>query len=93
MQQFTGKRLHFDVVAGVGTIPRPIADYALILQCGGCVLTKKQIMNRLSPAAGQHISISNYGMAIAFMQGIFDRAVRPFEVMNYLASMYFISKL
>jgi hypothetical protein len=78
MQQFTGKKLNFDVVAGVETIPRPITDYALILQCGGCGLTKKQIINRLSPAAGSNIPISNYGMAIAFMQGIFDRAVQPF---------------
>jgi [FeFe] hydrogenase H-cluster maturation GTPase HydF len=78
MQQFTGKKLNFDVVAGVETIPRPITDYALILQCGGCVLTKRQIQERVSPAAGRHIPISNYGMAIAFMQGIFDRAVRPF---------------
>ena len=82
MQQFTGKKLNFDVVAGVETIPRPITDYALILQCGGCVLTKKQIMNRLSPAAGSNIPVSNYGMAIAFMQGIFDRAVRPFIKME-----------
>jgi [FeFe] hydrogenase H-cluster maturation GTPase HydF len=79
MQQFTGKKLHFDVVAGIQTIPRPITDYALILQCGGCVLTKKQIAGRLSPAAGLNIPISNYGMAIAFMQGIFDRAVQPFK--------------
>ncbi|MDR2971557.1 MAG: hypothetical protein LBU83_06485, partial [Bacteroidales bacterium] len=42
------------------------------------VLTKKQIQGRLSPAAGHNIPLSNYGMAIAFMQGIFDRAVRPF---------------
>jgi hypothetical protein len=78
MQQFTGKKLNFDVVAGVEPPPRPITDYALILQCGGCVLTKKQILARVSPAAGLHIPVSNYGMAIAFMQGIFDRAVKPF---------------
>ncbi|MCL2042250.1 MAG: [FeFe] hydrogenase H-cluster maturation GTPase HydF [Bacteroidales bacterium] len=78
MQQFTGKKLNFDVVAGVETIPRPITDYALILQCGGCVLTKKQILGRVTPALGHRIPLSNYGMAIAFMQGIFDRAVRPF---------------
>jgi hypothetical protein len=80
MQQFTGKKLNFDVVAGLDPTPRPITDYALILQCGGCVLTKKQIQGRLSPAAGHNIPISNYGMAIAFMQGIFDRAVSPFKV-------------
>ena len=78
MQQFTGKKLNFDFVAGVEPVPRPITDYALILQCGGCVLTKKQILGRVSPAVGHNIPISNYGMAIAFMQGIFDRAVRPF---------------
>ena len=78
MQRFTGKKLDFDIVAGVGVIPHPITDYALVLQCGGCVLTKKQIQGRVSPAVGHHIPISNYGMAIAFMQGIFERAVQPF---------------
>jgi hypothetical protein len=63
-----------------------MTDYALILQCGGCVLTKKQILGRLNPAAEHHIPVSNYGMAIAFMQGIFDRAIRPFIPPNYLIS-------
>ena len=79
MQQFTGKQLQFDFVAGVEPVPRPITDYALILQCGGCVLTKKQIQGRITPALGHDIPVSNYGMAIAFMQGIFERAVKPFE--------------
>jgi [FeFe] hydrogenase H-cluster maturation GTPase HydF len=79
MRKFTGKNLEFDIVAGTGIIPRPLVDYALVLQCGGCVLTQQQLYNRVSPVAKLNIPISNYGMAIAFMQGIFDRVLQPFK--------------
>ena len=50
----------------------------MIIQCGGCVVTRKQLNNRLKPAIDAGIPVSNYGMAIAFMNGIFERAVMPF---------------
>jgi hypothetical protein len=54
-------------------------DYALVIQCGGCVATQKQVKNRLLPAIEAGIPVTNYGMAIAFMHGIFERAVAPFK--------------
>lgn len=75
---FTGKRLSFDVVSGLGALPRPIKEYALLVQCGGCMITRRQILNRLKPAVDAGIPVTNYGMAIAWMHGIFDRAVAPF---------------
>lgn len=78
ISQFTGKKLEFETVSGLNKLPRPIEDYSLIIQCGGCVITRKQIMNRLRPAKEKDIPITNYGMAIAYVQGIYSRAIEPF---------------
>lgn len=78
IQQYTGKSLHFDFVAGLNTLP-DIDKYAMVIQCGGCMITRKQIMGRLKPAVEHGIPVSNYGMVIAYMNGIFERAVRPFR--------------
>ncbi len=78
LSSYTGKKLAFDVVAGLGDLPRPITDYALLIQCGGCMITRKQLINRLKPAVKAGVPVTNYGMAIAWMHGIFNRAVAPF---------------
>ncbi len=78
MSNYTGKKLEYDVVAGMGELPRPIEDYALLVQCGGCMITRKQIINRLKPAVEAGVPVTNYGMAIAWMHGIYHRAVAPF---------------
>ncbi|MBS2211662.1 [FeFe] hydrogenase H-cluster maturation GTPase HydF [Carboxylicivirga mesophila] len=75
---YTGRQLEFDVVAGLNNVGRPIDDYALVIQCGGCMITRKQLHNRLGPAKANDIAITNYGMAIAYVQGIYNRAISPF---------------
>lgn len=82
LSQFTGKKLEFEVVSGLSTLPRPITDYAIVIQCGGCVITRKQIINRLKPAVDAGIPVTNYGMAIAWVQGIYARAISPFAKTN-----------
>lgn len=77
IQKHTGKELHFDFVSGLDQLP-DIKKYAMVIQCGGCMITRKQIMNRLKPAVDCGIPVSNYGMVIAYMNGILDRAVKPF---------------
>lgn len=88
ISNFTGKKLEYDVVAGLDKLPRDIKEYALVVQCGGCVITRKQLINRLRPAIDAGIPVTNYGMAIAYVQGIYERAVAPFvkmkSVMDYL---------
>lgn len=78
ISNFTGKKIEFDVVAGLDALSRPIEDYGLVIQCGGCMITQKQLQNRLKSAIEHHIPVTNYGMAIAYVQGIFNRAVAPF---------------
>jgi [FeFe] hydrogenase H-cluster maturation GTPase HydF len=75
---FTGKKIDYDVVAGLDTLPRPVTDYSLVIQCGGCMITRKQLHNRLQPAIRAGIPVTNYGMAIAYVQGIYSRAIKPF---------------
>jgi [FeFe] hydrogenase H-cluster maturation GTPase HydF len=78
LSSFTGKELQFDVVSSLGEFPRPVTDYAMVIQCGGCMITRKQLHNRLKPAIDAGIPVGNYGMAIAYVHGIFNRAVAPF---------------
>ncbi|MCX7696487.1 MAG: [FeFe] hydrogenase H-cluster maturation GTPase HydF [Bacteroidales bacterium] len=78
ISQFTGKKLEFEVVSGLDKLPRDICEYALVIQCGGCVLTRRQIIARLRPAVKAGIPVTNYGMAISYVQGIYNRAIQPF---------------
>jgi len=78
LSNYTGKNLQFDVVPGLNDYPRPVTDYQLVIQCGGCMVTPKQLTNRLQPALEANIPVSNYGMTIAYLHGIYQRAVAPF---------------
>lgn len=85
LRKATGKRLEFDILAGAadvraylraseshGTLP------ALVIQCGGCVITAQQVKARLLPALESGVPVSNYGLALAWCNGIFDRATKIF---------------
>jgi len=78
LKAFTQKHLEFEVVAGLNEIKNPITDYALVIQCGGCMVTRKQVFSRLSGAIEEGVPVSNYGLTIAYINGIFNRAVAPF---------------
>jgi [FeFe] hydrogenase H-cluster maturation GTPase HydF len=75
---FTGKKIEYEVVSGLNQLPRDIKEYNMVIQCGSCMITKKQLINRLKPAVDAGIPVTNYGMAIAYVQGIYKRAVAPF---------------
>jgi [FeFe] hydrogenase H-cluster maturation GTPase HydF len=78
LTNFTGKKLEFDTVAGLDAFPRPVEDYALVIQCGGCMVTHRQLINRLRDPKRHDVPITNYGMAIAYVHDIFHRATEPF---------------
>ena len=75
---FTGKDIRFEYVSGLSPIANP-EKYALAIQCGGCMSTRKQLLNRTNLFVNQGIPISNYGMALAYMNGIFGRVMEPFK--------------
>ncbi len=76
--KYTGKEIHFEYVAGLSPIANP-EKYAMAIQCGGCMSTRKQLLNRTNLFVNQGIPISNYGMALAYMNGIFGRVMEPFR--------------
>ncbi len=87
ISNYTGKKLKFEVVSGLDNLPKKITEYALVIQCGGCMITSKQLKNRLKPAINANIPVTNYGMVIAYVQGIFNRAIEPFvknKIVDYL---------
>jgi [FeFe] hydrogenase H-cluster maturation GTPase HydF len=79
LQQFTGKELHFTVVSGLSALPWNTRDFSLVVQCGGCMITRKQVLNRLRPFIDAGVPVTNYGMALAYMHGIFRRATKMLE--------------
>ncbi|MCD4773210.1 MAG: [FeFe] hydrogenase H-cluster maturation GTPase HydF [Bacteroidales bacterium] len=79
LNKFTNKKIDFDVVSGLNKINGNIKDYSLVIQCGGCVITKKQLQSRLKPAIDAGVPVTNYGMAIAYMHGTFERSVGMFK--------------
>ena len=81
IRKFTGKDIQFNYVSGLSPINN-INQYAMAIQCGGCVATRKQLFNRTNLAVKAGIPISNYGMAIAFMTGIFNRATSVIVTTN-----------
>jgi len=79
LKTYTGKNLNFDVISGLSEINRPIKDYKLVIQCGSCMITKKQTIGRLIEAIEAGVPVTNYGMTIAYINGIFDRVINPFK--------------
>lgn len=88
LSNFTGKQLEFQVVSGLTRVPGKITDYSMVIQCGGCMITRKQLFNRLKPAVEAGISVTNYGMAIAYIHGIYERAVAPFVKLESGSASY-----
>lgn len=79
ISKYTGKNLEFSAVSGLSEIETPLTDFAMIIQCGGCVATSQQIRNRLLPALENNVPVSNYGLVIAYIHGIFNRATEIFK--------------
>jgi [FeFe] hydrogenase H-cluster maturation GTPase HydF len=78
IRKFTGKNVEFTYLSGLTPIEN-IDQYAMAIQCGGCMATRKQLINRTNMAVENGIPISNYGMAIAYMNGIFERVTSVFS--------------
>ena len=71
----TGAALEFETSSGMG-FPEDLRRYALIIHCGGCMLGDREVQYRMKCAADQNVPITNYGTAIAYMNGILDRSTK-----------------
>jgi [FeFe] hydrogenase H-cluster maturation GTPase HydF len=77
IREYTRKDLTFDFTSG-GDFADKLSGYSLVVHCGGCMLTDRIVKNRLNCAKDAGVKITNYGVLIAYMQGILERAVKVF---------------
>lgn len=79
IQEYTGKQLEFHFTSGT-EFPLDLTEYALIVHCGGCTLNEREMKYRLKCAEDQNIPMTNYGICIAYMNGILERSIRPLNI-------------
>ncbi len=77
LKKYTGKELNIELSSG-REFPEDLSKYSLIIHCGGCMLTEREMKYRQKCAADQNVPITNYGIAIAYMQGILQRCTAMF---------------
>lgn len=77
LRKTVGDLVQIDVISGAA-FPDDLTPYRLIIHCGACMWTRRQMLSRVRQAAAQGVAITNYGLAIAAMHGILDRALEPF---------------
>lgn len=87
LRQYTGKDLLFDVAAGP-SFNHDIDQYRLIIQCGGCTITRTAYCNRIASAQNMGVPITNYGIAISYVQGVLQRIIKPFPELQDLAEQW-----
>ena len=80
LQKKCGCKLQFTFISGLDQLPphEQLSDYALALQCGGCMVTRRQLANRIRRVVAAGVPVTNYGMCIAYVTGIFRRATALF---------------
>lgn len=81
VKSYTGRNVNFAFTSG-GEFPDDLSPYALVIHCGACMLNEREMQSRLRRAAEQAVPITNYGIAIAQIHGILDRALQPFSALH-----------
>ena len=78
LQQKTGKKLQFELSSGY-SFPENLPEFALIIHCAGCMLNRQAMLQRINQAKEAGMPIVNYGVLIAYLHGILERALEPFQ--------------
>ncbi len=76
LKKYTGKNVVIETASGTG-FPEDLTPYALVIHCGGCMLNEREVLRRMRFAKRQGVPVTNYGIAIAQMKGIFARSIAP----------------
>ena len=77
LRQYVGGDLHIDTLCG-RDYPVDLKNYKLILHCGACMMNRREMLTRLRKAQEAGVPITNYGIAISFLQGVLKRSLAPF---------------
>jgi [FeFe] hydrogenase H-cluster maturation GTPase HydF len=79
IRQIVGGDIQFEWSSGI-TFPDNLEEYSLIVHCGACMLNRREMMYRISYAKSKNIPIVNYGILIAYVQGLMPRAIEMFPL-------------
>ena len=77
IRQIAGGGIEFEWASGA-CFPKDVSGYQLVVHCGGCMLNRREMSFRAEEAASQGVSVTNYGVLIAYVLGILPRALAPF---------------
>ena len=77
LKNYTGKKLTIETSSG-REFPEDLSPFSLVIHCGGCMLNEREMKYRMKCAKDQNIPFTNYGTAIAYMQGILERSIGIF---------------
>jgi len=77
LKQFVGGDVKIDVCSG-RDYPDNLKSYKLIIHCGGCMITRREMLYRIERAREEKIPITNYGIAVSVLQGVIERTLSPF---------------
>lgn len=82
LKNYTQKKLKIVTCSGGAGFPDDLSPYRVIIHCGGCMLTEKEVRYRTRCAQNQGVPITNYGLVIAYMQGILERSLEIFPYLH-----------
>ena len=77
IEEYTGKKLNYAFTSG-RDFPEDLSSYALVVHCGGCMLTEREMQYRARHAEDSGVPMTNYGIVIAHTHGILRRSLEPF---------------
>ncbi|MDD5347937.1 MAG: [FeFe] hydrogenase H-cluster maturation GTPase HydF [Candidatus Omnitrophica bacterium] len=77
LRTFVGGELKIETCAG-RDYPEDLKEYRLIIHCGGCMITRREMLARIEKAREAGVPITNYGVAVSVLQGVLDRTLSPF---------------
>jgi [FeFe] hydrogenase H-cluster maturation GTPase HydF len=77
IRQYAGADIAIDTCAG-RDYPEDLDRYRLVIHCGGCMLTRREMLFRIEEARRAGVAITNYGVAISALQGVIERTLAPF---------------
>lgn len=80
---YTKKEVYYHFTSG-GSFPKDLSEFDLIVHCGACMLGRREVLRRLYLSKENHIPITNYGVIIAYMNGILKRTLSPFRELDAL---------
>lgn len=81
IKKHTGKDIKFEFTSG-REFPQDLSEYSAVIHCGGCMITERDVLSRMEKAQSQNVPFTNYGILIAYINGILKRSIEVFPYLD-----------